>query len=333
MNKPPKVAIVGGGVSGLTVAYRLEQASKDLSDGIEIDLFESSDQLGGKLQTVRVDQMLMEMGAESFLSRKQAGVELCKELGLLETMRGTRPENKKTFVWQGGKMHRLPSGLTGFVPGNIKSLFSTSLLSLTGKLRVAADLLIPASRSTEDESLESFMTRRLGRQAYRRLIQPLLCGIYAGDGDQLSVAATYPELRGLEKKYGSVIRGLRARQKAQKSAAADQQEKPLPPFVTFKDGMSELIKTLKSNLKQTNVEVGQRAKGATRVDGGWTLDFQAGSTHESRESKKYDAVVLTTPAFSAAKILGDAVPELAKELNRIPHVSTAAINLLSLIHI
>ena len=152
MNKPLKVAIVGGGVSGLTVAYRLEQASKDLSDGIEIDLFESSDQLGGKLQTVRVDQMLMEMGAESFLSRKQAGVELCKELGLLETMRGTRPENKKTFVWQGGKMHRLPSGLTGFVPGNIKSLFSTSLLSLTGKLRVAADLLIPASRSTEDES-------------------------------------------------------------------------------------------------------------------------------------------------------------------------------------
>ena len=324
MNRPLRVAIVGGGVSGLTVAYRLEQANENSPgdrEQLEIDLFESSERLGGKIHSVRVDEMLMEMGAESFLSRKQAGVELCKELGLLETMRGTRPENKKTFVWQDGKMHRLPSGLTGFVPGNIKSLFSTSLLSLSGKLRVAADLFIPASRSTEDESLESFITRRLGRQAYRRLIQPLLCGIYAGDGNQLSVQATYPELRGLEKKFGSVIRGLRKRQQAQKKSATNQQTEPLPPFVTFKGGMSELIEALQSKLQRTRIELSQQVQSAVRVGEKWSLDFQSG------DSREYDAVVLTCPAFAAAEIIGSAAPDLAQQLNRIPHVSTAAINL------
>ena len=327
MNKPPKVAILGGGVSGLTAAYRLEKSLGQFPHGLEIDLFESSERLGGKIHSVRVDQMLLEMGAESFLSRKQAGIELCKELELVESLRGTRPENKKTFVWQGGKMHRLPAGLTGFVPGNIKSLFSTTLLSLTGKLRVAADVLIPASRSTEDESLEHFMTRRLGRQAYRRLIQPLLCGIYAGDGNRLSVAATYPELRGLEKKHGSLIRGLRKRQRAQKEKNAGGQGDPLPPFVTFAGGMSDLIGNLKSNLTQTKIWLGHKATRLNRMGQMWSLSSQSAEATDSPAEHEYDVVIATCPAFVTAAIIRDDAPDLAGDLEKIPHVSTAAINL------
>ena len=325
MNKPLKVAIVGGGVTGLSVAYQLEQDSSQLGN-LQIDLLESSARLGGKLNSVRVDDMLMEMGAESFLSRKTAAVELCKELGIADTLRGMRPENKKTFIWHSEQMHRLPEGLTGFVPGNIKSLFSTSLLNLGGKLRVAADFLIPAKKSTSDESLESFMTRRLGSQAYRRLVQPLLCGIYAADGSNLSLEATYPELRTLEQKHGSLIRGLQRKHKNLRQKPTAEQK--LPPFVTFPGGMSDLITALRSQLQSTQIKNNCRVQSIQPSNDGWELKRNTQSDAETQEeSVTYDAVILACPAFVAANIVADSKPELAKQLRRIPHVSTAAANL------
>ena len=148
------------------------------------------------------------------------------------------------------------------MPGNLSSLFSTSLLDLRGKLRVAADYLIPATYSCEDESLVSFMTRRLGQQAYQRLVQPLLCGIYAGDGDQLSLMATYPELKKLEQDYGGLIRGLRNRQRASVNRQVDP---PLPPFVTLPGGMSDLIGALVSQLHRTQVRVTASASRGSGV--------------------------------------------------------------------
>lgn len=325
MNKPLKVAVVGGGVTGLSVAFQLEQDSGSL-DELEIDLFESSARLGGKLHSVQVDDLLMEMGAESFLSRKTAAVTLCNELGIAQSLRGMRPENKKTFIWHSEQMHRLPEGLTGFVPGNMKSLFSTSLLNLTGKLRVAADYLIPARKSQSDESLESFMTRRLGTQAYQRLVQPLLCGIYAADGSDLSLKATYPELRTLEQNHGSLIRGLQQRHKSLRQQPAA--EPKLPPFVTFPGGMSDLINALNNQLRFTKIRHNCQVQ-SVRPDGdSWELTLYAQDTTEPHEeTHQYDVIILACPAFIAADIVAESQSQLAQQLRRIPHVSTAAANL------
>lgn len=326
MNKPPRVAIVGGGVTGLSVAYQLEQDSPQFDQGLHIDLLESSPRLGGKLHSVQIDDLLMEMGAESFLSRKTAAIDLCKELGIEDRLRGTRPEKKKTFIWHREQMHRLPEGLTGFVPGNIKSLFSTSLLNLSGKLRVAADFLIPARKSDADESLESFMTRRLGTQAYRRLVQPLLCGIYAADGSELSLEATYPELRSLERKHGSLIRGLQRKYKTARNQSSH--EKKLPPFVTFPGGMSDLIDALGNQLQSTNIRHNCQVRDVQRSGGQWNLTLDSdNSTNSQIAGITYDAIIIACPAYVAADIIDETSPELAFQLRRIPHVSTAAANL------
>lgn len=318
MNEPLKVAIIGGGISGLSAAYFLEQATHAGGPPIQIDLFESSSRIGGKIQSVRQDELTLELGAESFLSRKTAALKLCRELGIEAHLRGTRPENRKTFVWHHDQLHRLPKGLSGFVPGNMNSLFSTSLLSLQGKCRVAADYLIPAKKGTEDESLASFMTRRLGKQAYQRLVQPLLCGIYAGDGDQLSLQATYPELRQLERDAGSLIRGLKRRQPPKPKS----DEKPLPPFLTLKGGMSELIDATAHALSDTQIHLNTKVDRCEAVGKQWMVH-----TNPPWDCTPYHAVLLTCPAFTAAQMLSVSAPELSAGLASIQHVSTATVNL------
>lgn len=320
MNEPLKVAIIGGGISGLSAAYFLERTAQSAGRPIEIDLFESSSRIGGKIHSVRQDGLILELGAESFLSRKTAALKLCRELGIAEDLRGTRTENRKTFVWHHDQLHQLPKGLSGFVPGNMNSLFSTSLLNLSGKCRVAADYLIPAKKGTEDESLANFMTRRLGKQAYQRLVQPLLCGIYAGDGDQLSLRATYPELRQLERDAGSLIRGLKRRQ--QTNAKSSESDQPLPPFLTLKTGMSELIEATVRSLNTTQIHLNAKVDRCETMESQWHVQ-----TNSEIGPKLYHSVLLTCPAFAAAQALRASATELSDCLASIQHVSTATVNL------
>ena len=168
MNRDPqskRIAIVGGGISGLAAAWFLEQRLRSEAKRADIVLYESSEKLGGKINTIERDGRILELGAESFLSRKPFGIRLCRELGIEDQLRGTRPETKRTYVWTRGEMHPLPEGLTGFVPGNLWALRKTRLLPLAGKLRIALDLVLPSGRSDEDESIAGFIRRRLGEQA------------------------------------------------------------------------------------------------------------------------------------------------------------------------
>ncbi len=308
-----KIAIVGGGISGLTTAFYLEPWI-DRGHDFEIDLFESSDHLGGKIHTLRFDNgVVMESGAESFLSRKTAAIELCDLLGITQDLRGTRPDTKKTFVWHGEKMHRLPDGLSGFVPGDMNALKSTTLLSAFGKLRVGLDRFLPASKSDDDESLARFISRRIGKQAYQRLVQPLLCGIYSGDGDQLSLAATYPELRQLEKEHGSLIRGLQNR------AASTTSE--FPPFVTFPTGMSQLVESVSAKLQHTKISLEQPIKKISTIGDQYLIE-------SDDQNKTYDIVVLATSARQSSTMVSDLNAKLSTVLASIPHVSTATVNLL-----
>ncbi len=324
----PRLAIIGGGISGLAAAYFLEQSSPSWS----IELFESEPQLGGKLRTVRRDGMVLELGAESFLARKTEAIQLCTRIGLQDQLRGTRPRSPKTYVYSRDQLRPLPPGFSGFVPGSLSALLGTSLLSWRAKCRVVGDLIMPARRSTGDESVAEFVTRRLGREAYTEIVQPLLCGIFSGDGSQLSLAATYPELRMIEQKFGSLIRGLRQRHAAQQvdlvAAARDAlavgndpmentADSPPAPFLTLRNGVSQLVETLAGQLGHTklhcNAPVDQLMKTASQE---WIV-----------AGKPFDAVLLTTSADVASRLLQTEAPALSRQLAAIPHVSTATANL------
>ncbi len=222
-----RVVVVGGGIAGLAAARRLEA----LFEEIEVVLVESTHRLGGKLLTEHVDGFVIEGAADSFLSRKERGIGLCEELGLGAELIARRPENARSFVRRGDELHPLPEGLTGMIPTSLEALSESRLLSDGGRERFAAEENLPAAPPDGDESIASFVARRFGREAYERLVEPLMAGIYAGDGEQLSLRATFPNLRALELEHGSVLRGL---------AAQSRSESPYPAFVGLRSGMQTL---------------------------------------------------------------------------------------------
>ncbi|MDO8667195.1 MAG: protoporphyrinogen oxidase, partial [Gemmatimonadales bacterium] len=185
------VVVVGGGIAGLAAAHRLaETLGPDA-----VLLLERAPRLGGKISTEHVEGFVIEGGPDCFLASKPAGVELCRRLGLAKRLRGTDPRYRRSYVKRGGRLHELPDGITGLVPSRIGPLLTTPLLSLRGRARAALEFLVPPRRDGADESIAEFARRRFGAEAYAWLIEPLLGGIFAGDGEALSLAATFPQLR------------------------------------------------------------------------------------------------------------------------------------------
>ena len=300
-----RVVVVGGGIAGLAAARTLEA----LVHQVEIVLIERASRLGGVVRTDSIDGFLVEGGPDSFLSRKPRGVGLCEELGLDDELVGRRPENARSFVRIGRELHPLPEGLTGMIPTNLDALEDSSLLSTEGKRRLAAEAGLPPEPTGGDESIASFVTRRLGREAYERLVEPLTTGIYGVDGDRLSLQATFPQLRALELEHGSLLRGLAA----QAPAATTR-----PPFLSLRGGMEELVHGVAGSLRRTTVRLGAaavsvRERYAVELDGG--------------DSIEADGVVLATPAFATAELLSGLDPELADTLAEIPYSSSAIVTL------
>jgi oxygen-dependent protoporphyrinogen oxidase len=303
-----KVVVVGGGIAGLTAAYRLER----LVPEAEILLLERTERVGGKLLTERRHGFVVEGAADSFLSRKARGIELAKELGLADELVGRRLENARTFVRRGDELHQLPEGLTGMIPTDLDALERTTLLSEEGRRRLAAEVDVPVERGGADESIASFVTRRLGREAYEQLVEPLMTGIYAGDGEQLSLRATFPNLRALELEHGSVLRGLAA----QAPPAGDY-----PPFVSFRNGMESVVERLCERLERTRILRRAIAGRVDFSDGRYAVSLRHGGSFDA------DGVVLASPAFAVAKLLGRLDPELAGLHAEIPYGSSAIVTL------
>ena len=220
------IAVVGGGVTGLAAAFRLLRCAP----GAEVTLFEKGARLGGKIRTERVDGFVIEAGADSFLTRKARGVGLCEDLGLAGRLVARQAQHAGTFVRYGGALHPLPEGLTGMIPTRLDSLAEGTLLSARGRAALADELSLPAPGDRREESIAGFVTRRFGREVYERIVEPLMAGIYGGDGERLSLDATAPQLRDLERRWGSVTRGLLASREDGVVDAA-------PPFVSFAGGI------------------------------------------------------------------------------------------------
>jgi len=214
MDKQKKFLIIGGGIAGLAAGFYVQQYAAELNLPVSLQIIEQEPSFGGKILTERMDGFVIEGGPDTFISTKPWAVTLCRELGIDDRLHGTNPEFNKTYILHNNRLHRLPGGLTMMIPTEIFPMLTTGLLSWRGKARMAMDFFLPPANGAQDESMGEFVTRRLGREAYERLVEPLMSGIYAGDGDKLSLQATLPYLPDLERKYGGLVRGALAVRKS-----------------------------------------------------------------------------------------------------------------------
>lgn len=208
-----QIVIIGGGITGLAAAFYLEKEIKKNDLPAEVTLVEASPRLGGKMQTVHKDGYVIERGPDSFLERKQSAPQLVKDLGLEHLL--VNNATGQSYVLVSETLYPIPEGAVMGVPTKIGPFLTTGLFSLPGKLRAGMDLVLPASKPQEDQSLGEFFRRRVGGEVVENLIEPLLSGIYAGDIDRLSLMSTFPQFYQTEQKYRSLIIGMKKSRGAQ----------------------------------------------------------------------------------------------------------------------
>ena len=324
MTAPPKkIAILGGGITGLSAALALqEQARRDRAP-VSVTLLEAEPRLGGKI-TTRIDEgFVIEGGPDSFISQKPWALELCQKLGLDHRLVGTNRDKTATYILHHGRLVHLPEGVMLLVPTRLWPFVTTPLFSPLGKIRMGLDWVIPARRGGGDESLAGFVRRRLGQEAVERLAEPLLAGIYAGDAEQMSLEATFPQFLEMERRHGSLIRGMLARRRAMRSASTPPPSGARTMFMTLKGGLSELVDAIASRLEPGTVTNGRAAR---------RLHYRAGLKRfeilmEDGERLSADAVIAACPAYALADLLSETDVTLGKFLLDIPYVSTATVSL------
>lgn len=314
-----RVAVVGGGITGLSAAYYLQQLSAEAGVEVYILLLERERRWGGKIRTERVDGFVIEAGPDTFVSTKPWAVELCRELGIDDRLMGTDPARRRVYVLQRGRLVELPEGLASMVPTRWGAMLRTPLLSPLGKLRLGLDLVIPPRPGDQDESLAQFITRRLGPEAYTWLIEPLMSGIYAGDGERLSLLATFPYLREWEQRYRSLARGARCASPKHTRGGDPRRQGSI--FFTPRRGLGELTEALVSRLPRLGHRLGVAVRAVTLEGGRPRLWMESG------EAQDVDAVILATPAFVSADLLDALDPALASLLRQIEYVSAATVSL------
>lgn len=314
------VVVVGGGVTGLTTAYRLLEKGEGR---LRVTLLESSDRLGGNVNTVREGGLVLDGGPDAFVVQKREAAALCREIGLGDRLVETQEANRKVYIGRGDTLHVLPEGVVLTVPTRILPLAKSHLFSWPGKLRMGLDLVKPPKRDGADESIASFVRRRLGDEALERLAEPLMGGIYAGDCEKLSIQATFPQLAELESKHGSLVRGVLATRPPRKAGAP-----PPSAFYSLKGGMGELTDTLAAAVRErgADVHMGFAVRAIDRgMAPGARLRVVADSRAGAALALDADHVVLAAPAHAASRALGDLAPSLATELAAIPYLSTATL--------
>ena len=306
------VVVIGGGISGLTAAYRLHQA------GVRVTLLEASDHLGGVIHTIRRDACLLEAGPDCWASNKPAAMELATELGLADQVIGTREGVRRSFILHKGTLKRLPEGFFLISPMSLKALYKTKVLSFMGKLRMGLELIDGARADDQDESLASFVRRRFGHEALARIAQPMIAGIYTADPEKLSLKATFPQFLEWEREHGSVIKALRKRAKSNKEEARSAGPR-YGMFVSFKDGMATLPDAITAALPEGTIRRNAEVRGLKREGDAWKVEL-------NRETLEADAVVLAVPTGVSAKLLRDTDGPLADALGEIEYAGAAVVN-------
>lgn len=314
-----KIAIVGGGISGLSAAFYCKEKCPEA----QIFVFEKRERLGGVLNTEIRDGFEIEQSADNFITTVPYGLDLCRRLGLESDIVTTTPRNRQTFILWKGRLHKLPDGFMMMAPSKWWPMAVTRLLSPIGKFRAALEYFIPVKKGDEDESMESFAVRRLGRQVFDRLIEPLVSGVYAADMKRLSLMATLPRFREMEKKHGSLIRAMRAncaemkkkeREARRKAAAQDgmanhgnagkagtaqagspqtgtaqggpQSGPRYNLFVTLKGGLKRITDGIEQRLDKEKIFCSTEVTALKSLSGGkWNLTWRKSGTASGASSR------------------------------------------------
>jgi len=313
-----RIAIIGGGIAGLSAAFFLEKARRSGAD-LQWTLFEKSGRLGGVIQTERRDGFVIEAGPDSFLSAKPDGARLCQELGIGDQLISSNDADRKTYILVKGRLVPIPQGLEFMVPTRVWPMATTPLFSFKTKLRMAAELFSGARKDAGDESVGDFVRRHFGQEMVDRVAEPLLAGVYGGNADHLSIRAVLPRFAEMEREHGSLVRAT-LKAKAQFRSKAPTGAKPQPLFTSLKNGMQQMVEALAASLPQASIRLGQQNLSLRPANDDWQIE-SAGI------NEKFQAVLLAVPAPSAAALLRQFHPALIEGLGKIEYTSSAAVAL------
>ena len=306
-----RIVVVGGGITGLAAAHRVQE----INPSAEIILLEASGRLGGTIQTEHRDGFLLERGPDSFISEKPEALALAKRLGLESQIIETNETYRRSFIVRNGKLRAVPEGFQLLAPSRMWPFITSDIFSIAGKMRMAADLFLPRKNTNGDESLASFVRRRLGEEALARMAQPMVGGIYTADPETLSLRATLPRFLDMEQKHRSLILAMLRQGRAQKTGTSGAR---YSLFLSFDRGMQVLVDALAEINAETRLNT--RVTRLKRDSESWTITTHTG------EQLQADAVCLAVPAHIAASLLNDTSSQLAVKLNTIKYASTATIN-------
>ncbi len=315
------IIVIGGGISGLAAAHRLTELNRAGSLDLRVTLLDASDRLGGVIATEHTGNLLLELGPDSYITDKPAALRLCERLGLTDRLIAPQHAGLKLYTVHRGALEPLPEGFLLMAPTRVGSVLRSPLFSWGGKVRMGLEPFISRRSDDGDESLASFVRRRLGREVLERVAQPLIGGIYASDPETLSLAATMPRFPEMERTHGSVILGTRRAQK-RRAEATDETGARWSLFVSIDGGMEVLVRRIEEAL-----EPGTVRRGETVRDLSWSTDTRRWRVDTGGASLEADAVICTLPAFAAGDALTTLDPDLARELKAIPFSSTATVNL------
>ncbi len=313
MEKAKQIVIIGGGITGLSAAWHLDNHTKGSTSVI---LIEAEPHLGGKIATRKVDlengeRLIIDGGAESFVTRKPEAWMLAGELGLQESVINPGSETRNMYVLDQGQPVKIPLSPLEFI--------RSDLLTWEEKFRMVKEPFIPPKTDDEDESLASFVTRRLGKGALDKMIGPVLAGIYNTDPEQQSILTTSPIMREMEKEYGGLVKGAFGRMRAKKKSGDPNTPKP-PQFMTFEEGAYQMISTLEDKL-DVEIRTGTKALEVNKSGKGYQVILSEG------DPLLADAVILASPANVSSELLKYVAPESATLLFQIRHENIGTVSL------
>ena len=315
-----KISIIGAGISGLTAAYRLTSLNNQHNTNFEIEIFEKSGRAGGNISTKSEDGIIVEEGADSFITSKPWGIDLCRELGIEELLISTNDSNRKTYIYFENRLNELPEGFFMIAPSNLEAFEKSPFFTEEGKKQVLGEREIPPGNEKEDESLESFVLRRFGRELLEKVAQPLIGGIYTGDPSRLSMKSILPEFSEMEYKHGSVIDGVIKKYGSSEISKKDSGAR-YGLFVSFKQGLSVLTDSLVNAMPNVKINYYSGVKEVRNEGGKWLVTTDNGDISET------DAVIISGPAYLSSHLIKNTDEALSNLLGRIEYESSVVVNM------
>lgn len=329
-SKQKRAIVIGGGITGLATGYRLLREANNRNFHLTLTLLEAGNRVGGVIQTEHREGFIIEHGPDAFITTKPWAKALAEELGLTDKFIGTNPKVRQSFVVRKSNLLPVPEGFYMMAPGSFLPFIKSPIFSWRGKLRIALDLFISSRSDVTDESVADFVRRRLGKEAFERMAQPMIGGIYTSDAENLSLKATFPRFIEMEQEHGSIIKALIAQKRKSTQTSRDTSGPRYSLFLSFTDGMQTLVDALAENLSK-NIRLQSPVTSIKKKESGIEHTCQHDSEWrvylDNGEVLEADLLCIALPALQTGNILSQVSPQLSDKLNTIPYSSSATVNL------